>query len=1254
MPSGSSVRLGGWDGLVTVDDGNEFVPSGDSAWEISCNKSTLTKATSDYEKRTNDSLGEEVATTTFVFATARRWPGKTEWTRVRRENGPWHDVRVIDADNLVAWLEQAPKTTIWFAKLIGRAPQFDSEATLRLEEREEILHGETRDLIVGLSSGFAKLQSQITNLGAADTHSREISQTDSDPRYAALSAKIDVIRSLIERGSVNAARVELEELNKNEEMPDDLKFRIFTNLGACALALGEFENARDRLIDAYELQPDSQKGIVNAALAAQLDGHSERAMELARKVRELDPKDSQATSILMRELWETDNTEQFEELIRTEEWVTGDKQCAMDLATIRMQESRLDEAIALCRSLIEADSGNAQSHLTLCECLILQAQTEMRTLGFTDEPIRKLREAVESATTALEILPSDLVEQRQAALVSRACAHAILDEMDDALRDLDNESATVPSKLDAVNANKGLVLIRLGRSHQARAAFEEVQDSELRSELVLPLARACLLSDDAREALNLLTGSFSLEEPTWEDVLKATTLVYAEQQLDIEDSLGQLLAAKLEQRPNDPRLLTLSSIRCSILGNPEIAEEFLIKALGHSNAYDREIILTDLGTLYMSLGRFSEAADAYAEIVGGVATHPNALSLLYCLAKSDRLRETLSWARNIRQARSATPREAIEVEAYVLEQIGDARATASLREELCSRTDSTPLDSVFLAMTQLRCGDRNLAQETIRGIRASELREHPRAICTLSKMKLALRIPGYLNDAYLALRWGFNDPEIYKNYFELFLSRDEDIVEPENVAPGCAVLLKNESEQWRHILNEGEEPINRFELSSGDDLAQRLLGRRTGETVTLRHRPDELSYEIVAIQSKFVRKFQETIEEFPTRFPSDASLSSIKIEDNDFTSLFDIVDSRDALIRNAEKAYLEGNLPLSTFASLIGKPTFEVWLDCAKNGAAPIRFGSGSDEDFTMSRQLLREAESVVLDMSALLTAYELGLAGHLRNRFTQVSVPQHVIDELQQFYFSLAGNVSPAGYLNRGFGGGHELTEISVDAQMERRAFVHSVLEFAESFDRIPAYRLLETDDPKHLSETLTHAGVGAVFAGNEQQATGHLLISDDLGLSSVARSFGASTVNTQALLDDLLRVEIITGEEYSSYIENLVLMNYWFVRVTSEDIVRRLRANGYMTSEGTRAMLKTLEGPDCSENAAVSVGAGVIVGLSGNVPYEQLELVLAAVIESLKQARNGKTVLRKFRKELAERLILTPHWRVQILQSIDLYSRI
>ena len=87
MPSGSSVRLGGWDGLVTATDGRPWVPEGHSGWEFSCDKNPRTKATSDYDKRTTDPLGVDVANATFVFVTSRRWPGKREWTNERREEG---------------------------------------------------------------------------------------------------------------------------------------------------------------------------------------------------------------------------------------------------------------------------------------------------------------------------------------------------------------------------------------------------------------------------------------------------------------------------------------------------------------------------------------------------------------------------------------------------------------------------------------------------------------------------------------------------------------------------------------------------------------------------------------------------------------------------------------------------------------------------------------------------------------------------------------------------------------------------------------------------------------------------------------------------------------------------------------------------------------------------------------------------------------------------------------------------------------
>ena len=122
MPSGSSVRMPGWDGLLEVPGGNIWVPHGKSAWEFTCDKDSKGKADEDYEKRTENTLGIERTQTTVVLVTTRRWPGRCGWVSTRKGESYWSDVRFLDADDLVAWLEQAPAVAGWFAKLIGKLP----------------------------------------------------------------------------------------------------------------------------------------------------------------------------------------------------------------------------------------------------------------------------------------------------------------------------------------------------------------------------------------------------------------------------------------------------------------------------------------------------------------------------------------------------------------------------------------------------------------------------------------------------------------------------------------------------------------------------------------------------------------------------------------------------------------------------------------------------------------------------------------------------------------------------------------------------------------------------------------------------------------------------------------------------------------------------------------------------------------------------------------------------------------------------
>ena len=122
MPGGSSVWLPGWDGLLVTERGNAWVPDGASAWEFSRERNLGSKATADYKKRTKTPQGSDRPKTMFVFVTPRKWAGKRTWATERSKEGQWSDVRALNADDLVAWLGQAPAVAHWFARLIGKLP----------------------------------------------------------------------------------------------------------------------------------------------------------------------------------------------------------------------------------------------------------------------------------------------------------------------------------------------------------------------------------------------------------------------------------------------------------------------------------------------------------------------------------------------------------------------------------------------------------------------------------------------------------------------------------------------------------------------------------------------------------------------------------------------------------------------------------------------------------------------------------------------------------------------------------------------------------------------------------------------------------------------------------------------------------------------------------------------------------------------------------------------------------------------------
>ena len=1250
MPSGSSVRLSGWDGVLEVARGNPWAPSGVSGWEFSCNKEVTRKANDDYQKRTADPLGLDKATATFVFVTSRRWNGKWQWEREHREEGMWRDVRAHDADDLVTWLEESPIVTQWFASLVRKLPS-GYETVNRIEDLQMEIKDEVTTGFYNITAMNLELQTKIASIA---THLESPgSEPLQDSEEQRLSERIDAARDLVHQGLIVAAQAQLEQVkHEEEELPGTLEFRLLTNLAVCALAEDRFDEASSLLNEAHRIQPENQTGITNAALAAQLQQNPKRAAELAQKALTMNPHDSNAAANLIQALWDMGKNEQLEEFLALEEWITQESASATALAGIRARQSRYEEAITVYRSLIEADPNDPHAHLGLSQCLLAYAQADRLPVGYGNQALTMLCETEIEVDQALELLrPTQLNARRHEALLLRAGARVLLGKVDQAMRDVDAVIGEAPGHPVAA-LHKGLILLKKGLPSDARRWLEGIQDPEVQADSLLPLADACLESGDATAAIILLKGSFKLDPPRWEDIGRAESLLRAEAASGIPDSVGPVLETAMERHPNNPWLSILAAVRSNLQGETERSVASLIKAIELAGEPHRQAIQTQLGNLYASTGRFTDAAEQFEEACGDDVSHPAAVPMLLSLFNSRQYREALDLAREIREVNDSPPKVVIEVEAETLGYVGDAGCATLRHRELCSREDSTPHDRVRLAMAQFRCGERDAALETILEIDVSELGHDSQALMKLAHMKRFYGATDYISDAYLSRRYGLNDPYAHLGYFRLFQGRDEDWEEPIAVGPGCSVRIKiDDDEQWWQILEDGEEPYGPRELSPDYDLAQSLQGRSVGDVVVLRQGLSGLSYEITALQSKYVRAYQETLEDFSTRFPDNMSLSRVKL-DSDFTQIFQSIELRDQFVRNAEELYKSRQLPFATFCSLIGSSTLEAWPEYTAQPTTRLHFGTGSDQETNEAWELLRDADGIVLDMIALLTGHRLGLAEHLRTRFSRVTIPQRVFDEIQNYAFTMRLDRAPSSYMGKDREGRYTLIDIPENVLKERQAYVLSVLELAESFERIPSYPMLVATEPEETIDALTSAGAGAVYSGDEQSNARPVLISDDLVQSQMARSLGLGTTNSQALLMELLGSDTITAEEYSSRIEQLVLMNYWFVRIRAEDILRSFEANGYQTGPGTQAMLRTLGGPDCTEDAAASVGAEVIASLAkGPLIQEHLELLLSSVITAIRHGRHTNQVLLKFRSEIAARLKLAPIQCARILKSVNLY---
>jgi tetratricopeptide (TPR) repeat protein len=1124
--------------------------------------------------------------------------------------------------------------------------------TLAIAARQEALHERT----------FAEVR-ELTKAVDAIATNTAVAPDDEKSRagQSSVHAQIDGARSLLRQGKPDSARMLLIKIRESlpADASPDVRFRLETNLGVAFTELGEDVEARRHLSTALQIKPANAMALANAAQAELAASKTTRALELARRAWDVE-KNAQTATAMILTLRASGRQEDVGPLLQDQAWTQMDATCLAVLAQSSLEDDDVGKAVRLFRESLALDPEQPRVWMQLASGLVRQAQETLRE----DLPIpwrmqSEQREMLEEAEVLLGRAGAALRSHEPRStqldpLAFRASVLLMLSRVEDAIRECDYVLHEDPTHLVAMRT-KGVAVTAKDPGLAAdllRNVWDRTKDDPI---VGIALANAYGASGRFAEAAQLLRTMRSAGRRD-------------RSQIDVLVSLGDVLtrsgkheeakaveADLLADWPGDPEaVLGVARIRRA-RGDTEGALDLLRPSLESAPARMATQIALELADLLIESRDFLGASHALDVAVDDSAPLWVRQRYAACMFNAGRFKDALTFAQGQRGDGPPIPGIS-EVEAEVLLRISDLGGALGILSAM-AESDATRAD-LRLKCAQVAWQQREFeaARQYLRTVSTTELAEDPTGLMILAQLRRELNEPDALEPAYEARRLGFDQPRMHLAYMALFLGREaanDASLEVSEIGIGSTVVLARDTETQVWTIEDNKPDAGRDEIPSGGALAQRLIGRAVGDTVVLKEGGlEDLRYEVKEVRSKYVHAFQDTIQNFSSRFPDERGLDRVQIRDDDITPLLRMLDARSERAQEVLDLYNRRLLPLATVGKLLGVPPIEVARDLRDWSAQTVLVSSGSSEEFE-GEQWQAAAEVVVVDPTALVTIDELGLWDVLPKLFKRVLVPQQLLDEIGE---SLREPIGRQAGTAAKIGDRYVMGDVDQHEVDDRRARLEALLERARrELEVVPASGLLDVgaDD---ATRSVAMLGQGSFAALHVARIEGAVLWSDDLGLRSVAKNdLGVEGTWTQPVLMRGVRASVMTEDRYQSALMNMAEWRFSATWMSGTELAAALGKQAGALTPGTSQAVGFLLGTDFDVAYAVSLATQTVRGVwLQPLLLPRKQLVLDLILSSLVRGRDPREVLSRLRAQVAQSLRLVPQAEVEVLESIDLWAAV
>jgi tetratricopeptide (TPR) repeat protein/predicted nucleic acid-binding protein len=1082
-----------------------------------------------------------------------------------------------------------------------------------------------------------------------------------------LQAQIDLARTLLDQGKYVSAQQILEAIRRDVEghaPSEELLFRIAANLGACFLALGDPEVSEREYRLAHELRPDEPKIFAALARAALNRGSVEEALELSESGLKKAPRNPHVAGTYLLSLYRLGREAAVDEFIEDNRWFLAEPIGAGTVAEIRFEQGRFDAAEELLlRALGGSEVDTPAARTMLAVTITTPIQNSLRENppleGIPEETDNRLAEAELELTRAIDTYKSQEAPARLLdAEASRAGVRAMRGELDAALEDA-NRVLLEDADHRVALLNRAMILLRMNRYAEASEDLDRLV-SDRPDDQALSLLWALSLAGSERE-----TEAVETLESIWD--AQSTDII----QVEIADVLLRS-AAGIDDAETVERVLeevrtsaTPPSLRKAVVARQlirqreiEAAVALLEEALSEADQRDRLRVQRELAEAYFLAERFPEAARLYSDFVDTTRDSPGLRSYLAALFNAGHHGQALEIAQGIRRGGQAIP-VVSEVEARVLAFIGDLNPAVELYLELASVERDKPNHIIEAATLRFRQGDREASRQLVRSVSIDSIRDDSSALLMLAELKLLLEEHGALELAYRARRLDFDSAHVHGRYMFLMLNSEtleRELLSVDTVKADTSARLRRDDEtRLITIVDDDLTSRARNEVRSTEPLAEHLLGKSVGDRVVLREGMEDLEYEVVEIQSKYVAAFQETLLNFSTWFPDEDQLQRVDVRENDFSRIFAAVDARHEWAQRVTAWYRTRPATIGVLSSLLGSSPIDVWVGLV--GLEETRFivAAGVSGEVQEAAEALSDQDEIVVDLTSVLTLAHLGLLEQLKTRFNRLVCSQSVVDALTEHIEVNYKGATPSGTLaKRGESYVHiELTPEDID---RGRRHVESIVSFLQESASIEPVREALTLDPERMRELADLIGQDAldsILLAKEKEC---LLYADDLRLRQLAKGeLGVDGVWIQPILSHLRARNHISEDERRDAIVRLLLSNYVFISIDGDDLLAALGADELRRTPRNERLLARVLGSETSLESAVAAAAAVIRGVwLENLIDARKVVMLDLVLESLLAGRGARRpVLQELVSALQVRLRLIPLAFVEVARNIEAWAQ-